>query len=55
MKKVLTGILSKHTGQPLGKVEKDSDRDYYMGAEEAVEYGLIDEVIELTKGKSGKK
>jgi len=55
MKKVLIGILAKHSGQPLAKVEKDSDRDFYMGADEAAEYGLIDEVIELTKGKSGKK
>ncbi len=55
MKKVLTGIMAKHTGQPLAKVEKDSDRDFYMGAQEAAEYGLIDEVIELTKGKSDKK
>jgi ATP-dependent Clp protease, protease subunit len=55
MKRVLTDILVKHTGQSLGKIEKDSDRDFYMSAEEAVKYGLIDEVIELTKGKSGKK
>lgn len=55
MKKVLIDILVKHTGQPQVKVEKDSDRDFYMGAEEAVKYGLIDEVIQLTKGRSGKK
>ncbi len=41
-------ILSKHTGQPIGKVEKDTDRDFYMNAEEAVKYGLIDKII---KGK----
>lgn len=38
-------ILSKHTGQPLSKVEKDTDRDYYMDAKEAKEYGLIDKII----------
>lgn len=41
----LNAILAKHTGQPLAKVEKDTDRDYYMTAEEAVKYGLIDKVI----------
>ncbi|KPK42554.1 MAG: hypothetical protein AMJ78_02080 [Omnitrophica WOR_2 bacterium SM23_29] len=38
-------LLSKHTGQPLEKIQKDSDRDYFMSAEEAKEYGIIDEVI----------
>lgn len=38
-------ILSERTGQPLEKVSKDTDRDYYMTAEEAKEYGIIDEVI----------
>ncbi len=42
-------ILSKHANQPLEKIEKDTDRDYYMSAQEAQEYGLIDEVI---KGKA---
>ena len=41
----LNHILSDHTGQPLKKVEKDTDRDYYMSAEEAKAYGIIDEVI----------
>ena len=45
IKKLLNDILAKHTGQPLEKIEKDTDRDFYMGAEEAVKYGLIDEVI----------
>ncbi|EFI41572.1 MULTISPECIES: ATP-dependent Clp endopeptidase proteolytic subunit ClpP [Peptoniphilus] len=39
-------ILSEETGQPLEKVERDTDRDYYLSAKEAVEYGLIDKVIE---------
>ena len=38
-------ILAEHTGQPLKKIEKDTDRNYFMSAEEAKKYGLIDEVI----------
>lgn len=45
MKEKLNNILSAHTGQPLNKVEKDTDRDFYLTAEEAKKYGLIDEVI----------
>ena len=43
----LNKILAKHTGQPLEKVEKDTDRDFYLSAEEAKEYGIIDEVIKV--------
>lgn len=39
-------ILSKHTGQPIEKVRKDCDRDFYMSAQEAVAYGLADKVLE---------
>jgi ATP-dependent Clp protease protease subunit len=42
-------LLSKHTGQPLDKIKKDTDRDYFMSAEEAKAYGLIDEVIATKK------
>ncbi len=49
VKKSLNEILAKHTGQPLEKVEKDTDRDYYLSAEEALKYGLIDEVITSRK------
>jgi ATP-dependent Clp protease protease subunit len=45
MRERLNEILAAHTGQPLDKIEKDSDRDFIMGAEEALEYGLIDQVI----------
>lgn len=38
-------ILAKHTKQPLDKIKKDTDRDYFMSAEEAKEYGIVDEVI----------
>jgi ATP-dependent Clp protease, protease subunit len=44
-KRELYRIISHHSGQPVEKVEKDSDRDYWMIAEEAREYGLIDEVL----------
>jgi ATP-dependent Clp protease protease subunit len=49
IKDKLNKILAKHTGQPLEKVEKDTDRDFYLSAEEAKEYGLIDKVIGGTK------
>jgi len=42
----LNDILTKHTGQNIERVAKDTDRDYFMGGEEAVEYGLIDTVLE---------
>jgi ATP-dependent Clp protease protease subunit len=45
LKAKLNEILMKHTGQPLERIEKDTDRDYFMGAGEAKEYGLIDEVV----------
>ena len=45
MKEKLNKIISSHTGQPLDKVERDTDRDFYLTAEEAKKYGLIDEVI----------
>lgn len=51
LKKRLNEILAKHTGHPLSKVEKDSDRDYWMTAEEAKKYGLIDKIMEKSKNK----
>ncbi|MBD3800511.1 MAG: ATP-dependent Clp endopeptidase proteolytic subunit ClpP [Campylobacterales bacterium] len=45
MKKELNSILAKNTGQSLKKVEKDTDRDFFMSAEEAKTYGIIDEVL----------
>ena len=47
LKDKVNRILAKHTGQPLEKVEKDTDRDFYLSAEEAKEYGIIDEVIKV--------
>jgi ATP-dependent Clp protease protease subunit len=45
LKKELYDILSDHTGQPYDRIEKDSDRDYWMTADEAKKYGMIDEVL----------
>src|SRR5207245_11593150 len=45
IRKRLDDIMAKHTNQPVEKVHKDSERDYFMSAEEAKAYGLIDEVI----------
>jgi ATP-dependent Clp protease, protease subunit len=44
-KEKLNKVLAKHTGQSLARIEKDTDRDFYLSAEEAKEYNLIDEVI----------
>ena len=48
-RKTLNEIIAKHTGKTPGEVEKDSDRDYYLSAKEAKEYGLVDHVVESTK------
>ena len=50
MRQELDRILASHTGQPLERVEKDSDRDFFMSPEEAKVYGLIDEVIHSRVG-----
>ena len=50
VKKDLYNILAKHSGQKYDKIEKDSDRDYWMRAAEAQAYGLIDEVLQRKKG-----
>jgi len=46
MKQELNGLLAKHSGQPMERIEKDSDRDFFMSSYEAKDYGLVDEVIE---------
>ncbi len=45
LKRRMEEIIAQHTGQPLEKVSKDMERDYFMTAEEAMEYGLIDKVL----------
>ncbi|MBU1864402.1 MAG: ATP-dependent Clp endopeptidase proteolytic subunit ClpP [Candidatus Omnitrophica bacterium] len=56
LKARLNDIFVKHTGQQLKKVEQDSDRDYFMSADEAKEYGIVDEVIasKIVDGKKSK-
>jgi len=51
MRDKINEILATHTGQPLDKIQKDTDRDYFMSAQEAKEYGIIDEVILQEKKK----
>lgn len=46
IKQKLNKIMAKHTGQPIAKIEKDSDRDYFMSAQEAKDYGIIDTIID---------
>jgi ATP-dependent Clp protease protease subunit len=47
LKSLLLGIMAKHTGQPLEVIERDSDRDYYLEAKQAVDYGLVDQVLQV--------
>jgi len=49
MKDLLNNILARHTGQPIEKIQKDTERDFFMSAEEAKEYGIVDEVITSMK------
>jgi ATP-dependent Clp protease, protease subunit len=46
LKDLLRNIMAKHTGQPFEVIERDSDRDYYLDAKAAVDYGLVDQVLE---------
>lgn len=46
MKEILNSILSNHTGQPMDRIAKDTDRDFFMSAEEAMAYGIVDKVID---------
>jgi len=48
LKDTLNGLLAEHTGQPLTKIAEDTDRDYFLSPAEAVEYGLIDRVVDDT-------
>jgi len=54
LKKRLNQIISDHTGKSVDVVEKDADRDYYMTAQEAKNYGIVDEVVASRKGKDSK-
>jgi len=60
MQELIRGILVKHTGQTVEKITHDTDRDFYLNPQQAVEYGIVDEVLgkpkeETAKKKSGKK
>ena len=46
LKALLLGVMAKHTGQPLEVIERDSDRDYYLDAKQAVDYGLVDQILD---------
>lgn len=48
---VINDLYVQHTGQPLERIKRDTDRDFFMSAEEAIEYGLIDEILELADKK----
>jgi len=52
MKDNLNRLLAEHTGQPLKKIQKDTDRDYIMSAQEAVDYGIVDEIISRRDAKT---
>lgn len=47
---IIRGILARHTGQPYERIARDSDRDFYMNAEQAREYGIVDEVLRREQG-----
>ncbi|MBI5079252.1 ATP-dependent Clp protease proteolytic subunit [Candidatus Wolfebacteria bacterium] len=49
IKDQLNHVLAKHTGQPISKIEKDTDRDFWLNAEDAKKYGLVDEIIKTSK------
>ena len=51
MQELIRGILSKHTGKPIEKIAHDTDRDFYLNPEQAVEYGLVDEILTKPKDK----
>jgi len=54
LKALLNGIMAKHTGQPIEVIERDSDRDFYLDAPQAVEYGLVDQVLEAPEKQDPK-
>ena len=56
MQELIRNIIAKHTGQPLDKITHDTDRDFYLNPEQAVEYGIVDEILtKATKEEAKKK
>jgi len=53
LQEMLRNILSKHTGQSIEKISHDTDRDFYLNAQQAVEYGIIDEILTREDSKGG--
>jgi ATP-dependent Clp protease protease subunit len=51
LKETLNGLMAEHTGQPLAKITEDTERDYFLSPAEAVEYGLIDRVVDSLGGE----
>ena len=55
MRENLNDLLSKHTGQEVETIARDTERDHYMSAEQALEYGLVDKIIETRAGNKARK
>jgi len=55
MQDIIRTILVKHTGQPMDKITHDTDRDFYLNAEQAMEYGIVDEILSGQSAKEKKK
>ena len=55
LKTLLTGIMAKHTGKTNEEIERDSDRDYYLDAQGAVDYGVVDQVLEMAEKETEKE
>jgi ATP-dependent Clp protease protease subunit len=51
LKSRLNEIMAESTGQPIENIERDTERDYYLNAEQAVNYGLVDKVLEVPEKK----
>ena len=55
LQEVIRDILAKHTGQPIDKITHDTDRDFYLNPEQAVEYGIVDEILSKPPEEESKK
>jgi ATP-dependent Clp protease protease subunit len=55
LKSLLTDILSKHTGKTVEEIERDSDRDFYLDAQSAVDYGVVDQVLDIPEKETEKE
>ncbi len=55
LRRLINEILARHTGQPYERIEKDTDRDFYMTPQQALEYGIIDQILTRENGAAGRK